>query len=110
MSAYRVMQAAAFAAMIVFVASAAFAQAPTAACQKDLADNDVRFKQTIQQLEAVKNGTPAQKCAAYRSHVQIMKQSIPVFQRCTSGLGQRENIGQMNDSIADFEQLIKAKC
>ena len=104
------MQAAAFAAMIVFVASAAFAQAPSPSCQKDLAENDVRFKQTIQQLEAVKNGTQAQKCAAYRSHVQIMKQSIPVFQRCTGGLGQRENIGQMNDSIADFEQLIKAKC
>ena len=110
MSAYRVMQAAAFAAMIVFIGPAAFAQAPTPACQKDLAENDARFKQTIERLESVKNGTQAQKCAVYRSHVQIMKQSLPVFQRCTSGLGQRENLGQMNDSIADFEQLIRAKC
>ena len=110
MSAYRMMSAAAFAAMIVFIVPAAFAQVPSPACQKDLADNDMRFKQTIQQLDSVKNGTQAQKCAAYRLHVQIMKQSIPIFQRCTSGLGRQENIGQMNDSIADFEQLIRAKC
>lgn len=104
------MRSAAVAAMIAFIAPAALAQAPTAACQKDLADNDMRFKQAIERLESVKSGTQAQKCAAYRSHVQIMRQAIPVFQRCTLGLGQRQNVGQMNDSIADFEQLIKTKC
>ncbi len=93
------------------IAASLFAFAPAmAACPEDLAANDVRFKETIARLESVKNGTQAQKCAAYRSHVQIMQRARVIFARCTSGLGQRENIGQMNDSIADFEELIKARC
>jgi hypothetical protein len=52
----------------------------------------------------------AQKCAAYRSHVEIMKRAIPNFARCTDGLARRENIGQMNDSIEDFQELIERRC
>ena len=110
MSAYRVMQAAAFAAMVFFIAPAALAQAPSAACQADLAANDVRFKQTIEKLEAVKNGTKAQQCAAYRSHVQIMKRAVPIFDRCTTGRGRQENLGQMAGSIEDFQEIIKRNC
>ncbi len=104
---------AAVVALIAFApVPAALAQdgPPPASCGADMAANDARFKATIQRLESVKNGTQAQKCAAYRSHVQIMKQAVPVFRNCTRGLAQRENVGQMNDSIGDFEQLIKTKC
>jgi hypothetical protein len=89
----------------------AFAAAPAAAaCPDDLAANDVRFKQTLERLESVKNGTQAHKCAAYRAHVRIMEQGRGVFARCNTGLTQRENVGQMNDSIADFRELIKRRC
>jgi 1,4-dihydroxy-2-naphthoyl-CoA synthase len=89
------------------------ALAPTsarAACDDDLAANDVRFKQTIQRLDAAKTGAQAEQCAAYRSHVQIMQRGREIFARCTTGLAQRENVGQMNDSIADFQSLIKRRC
>jgi hypothetical protein len=81
-----------------------------AACPEDLAANDLRFKQTLERLESVKNGTQKQKCVAYRSHVRIMEQGREVFARCNSGTTQRENVGQMNDSIADFRELIKRRC
>jgi hypothetical protein len=105
------MQAAAIAASLFVCATpAAIAQAPPASCRGELEANEVRFKETIARLESVKNGTQAQKCAAYRSHVEIMKRAIPIFDRCTSGLGRCENVGQMNDSIEDFEELIRRRC
>ena len=97
----------------LIAAAVAFALAPGAAlagCPEDLAANDVRFEQTLKRLELVKKGTKAQKCAAYRSHVKIMEQGRAVFQRCNTGLTQRENVGQMNDSIEDFQTLIKRAC
>ena len=95
----------------VLAASALFAPGIAfAGCPEDLAANDVRFTQTLERLEAVKNGTKAQKCAAYRSHVKIMEQGREVFQRCNTGTTQRENVGQMNDSIGDFQALIKRSC
>jgi hypothetical protein len=81
-----------------------------AACDDDLAANDLRFKQTIQRLDAVKTGTRTEQCAAYRSHVQIMQRGRETFSRCTTGLAQRENVGQMHDSIADFQDLIRRQC
>ena len=111
MSAYhRFMQAAVFIAALFAFAPAAIAQAPSAACQKDLEANDVRFKQTIERLESVKNGTQAEKCAAYRSHVEIMKRAIPIFDRCTTGRGRQENLGQMVGSIEDIQEIIKRNC
>ena len=95
----------------LLAASALFAPGIAfAACPEDLAANDVRFTQTLERLESVKNGTKAQKCAAYRSHVKIMEQGREVFQRCNSGTTQRENVGQMNDSIEDFRTLIMRRC
>lgn len=97
----------------LLAATVALALAPgiaVAACPEDLAANDVRFTQTLERLESVKNGTKAQKCEAYRAHVKIMEQGREVFQRCNTGTTQRENVGQMNDSIADFQALIKRSC
>jgi hypothetical protein len=94
---------------LLFAVAPAQAQVP-AGCTADLAANDKRFEETLARLESVKNGTQAQRCAAYRSHVQIMQRAIPVFDRCTTGLGRRENIGQMNDSIGDFQEIIRRNC
>jgi hypothetical protein len=85
--------------------------APAAAdCRADLAATDKSFEVTLKRLESVAKGTQAQKCAAYRSHVQIMIKGRDVFMRCQTGHTQRENVGQMNDSLEDFHELIKAKC
>jgi hypothetical protein len=96
----------------VLIAAALLLGAPRAlaGCPEDLAANDVRFEKTIKNLESAKNATKAKKCAAYRSHVKIMEQGREVFQRCNTGTTQRENVGQMNDSIEDFQELIRRQC
>jgi hypothetical protein len=84
---------------------------PAAAdCRADLATTDKSFEATLQRLESVAKGTQAQKCAAYRSHVQVMIKGRDVFMRCMTGYAQRENVGQMNDSLEEFHELIKRKC
>lgn len=79
-------------------------------CRDDLAAVDKSFEATLERLEKVKTGTPAQKCPVYRQHVEVMTKARGVFQRCNTGTTQRENVGQMNDSIEDFQELIRRTC
>ena len=79
-------------------------------CRDDLKAVDVSFEETLERLEKVKNATAAQKCPVYRRHVEVMTKARGVFQRCNTGTTQRENIGQMNDSIEDFQELIRRTC
>ena len=88
-----------------------FAPAPARSdCRDDLAAVDRSLEETIERLEQVKNGTPGEKCPVYRRHVEVMTRARAVFQRCNTGLTQRENVGQMNDSIEDFQELIRRTC
>jgi hypothetical protein len=87
------------------------APAPAGAdCRDDLKAVDKSFEKTLERLEKVKDGTPAQKCPVYRQHVEVMTKARGVFQRCNTGTTQRENVGQMNDSIEDFQELIRRTC
>lgn len=97
--------------LIALTIAALSMSAPARAdCKADLAAVDKSFTETLKRLESVTKGTPAQKCAAYRSHVKIMINGYNVFMRCMSGHEQRENAGQMSDSIGDFNELIKRRC
>jgi hypothetical protein len=100
-----------FRAAVLAVALLMGGLAPAAAdCRDDLAAVEKSFEETMARLESVKDGTQAQKCVAYRSHVEIMTRARDVFQRCQSGTTQRENVGQMNDSIGDFMEIIRRRC
>lgn len=85
--------------------------APAAAdCREDLAAVDRSFTETLERLEKAKNAAQAEKCVVYRQHVEVMTRAREVFNRCQTGLTRRENVGQMNDSIEDFEELIRRRC
>ena len=92
------------------VPASAVAQARTAACQRDLLVTDSTLREAMRRLEAAGDASDADKCAAYRSHVETMRKASAVFARCTTGREREENVGQMNASVADFEALIRARC
>ena len=50
------------------------------------------------------------KIISANPHVLIMEAAREVFDRCNSGLTRRENVGQMSDSIEDFQELIRRRC
>lgn len=96
--------------MLLIAGSLSMTSPAHADCKADLAAVDKSFTETLKRLESAEKGTQAQKCAAYRSHVTIMINGYNVFMRCMSGYEQRENAGQMSDSIGDFNELIKRRC
>ena len=97
-------------AAVAFVVLVLASTPAGADCRDDLKAVDKSFEETLERLEKAKNGTPAEKCPVYRRHVEVMTRARGVFQRCNTGTTQRENVGQMNDSIEDFRELIRRTC
>ncbi len=97
-------------AVAAFVPALALASASTArtspACGADLAAVDASFEETLARLEAAWKGEQEEKCAAIRHHIEVMTNAGDVFMRCLTGMAQRENVGQMSDSIEDFTYVL----
>jgi len=88
----------------------AVAQEFAPGCNADLAAVDASFGETLDRLDGVANGSDAEKCAAYRHHVDVMLKGREVFLRCIpEGRDQTENVVQLEVSIADFETIIANK-
>jgi hypothetical protein len=102
---------------LFLLASIGLGAAPTAdaqefapGCNADLAAVDASFGETLDRLDSVANGSDAEKCAAYRHHVDVMLEGRNVFLRCLpEGRDQTENVLQLEVSIADFETIIANK-
>jgi hypothetical protein len=97
-----------FAAVFLFSPAHAAEFAPR--CDADLAAVDDSFRETIERLDRAAKGANAEKCAAWRHHVEVMTKGVEVFLRCTpEGHDQRENVGQLGASIEDFNTIIADK-
>ena len=54
---------------------------------------------------------PAARCAAYKHHIEVMKNASAIFSRCTTEPDRTQNISQMDGTIADIKDTLKAeKC
>jgi hypothetical protein len=96
--------------MGIVVPLAGHAQEFAPGCNADLAAVDASFGETLDRLDGVANGSDAEKCAAYRHHVDVMLKGREVFLRCIpEGRDQTENVVQLEVSIADFETIIANK-
>ena len=95
---------------LVLAPAAAQAQAGTAACKRDLFVLDSTLRNALRDLEAAAQASDDAKCAAYRKHVDVMRQASKTFARCTTGRERQENVAQMDGSVADFEVLIRTRC
>lgn len=85
------------------------AQVGSPACQTDLAAVDASFEETLARLGKITQATPvAEKCAAFKHHVEVMQNGIEVFDRCMDdGHDKGENIGQLGASIEDFQYIMQ---
>ncbi len=91
---------------LVLAPAVARAQAEfPASCPSELAEVDASFVETQEHLEKGFKGDKAAKCEAVAHHIDVMKHGIDVFMRCMSGHDQGENVGQLGDSIEDFEYI-----
>jgi hypothetical protein len=110
MSRSRLFSAVFFAALIQ-QASAGVIQTPQ--CTKDLSSVDSSFQETLGNLQ--RNGRsaalPSARCAAYKHHIEVMKNASAIFARCTTEPDRTQNLSQMDGTIADINDTLKTeKC
>jgi len=80
------------------------------ACAPELALTEIRQREASARLSAVRSAPLPQQCAVFRQHVSVMRDSACIFSRCTTGHHGRENVAQMNASIADWQEIIARRC
>lgn len=79
-------------------------------CERELALTEIRLRETSERLRRTRTATAPHRCAALRDHVRIMGRAAETFRRCTSGHHARENVAQMQGSIADVREIIARTC
>jgi hypothetical protein len=92
-------------------ASAGVIQTPQ--CTKEMSSVDSSFQETLGNLQ--KSGrsaaVPSARCAAYKHHIEVMKNASAIFARCTTEPDRTQNINQMSGTIADINDTLKnEKC
>ncbi len=97
-------------AFIATISAAGAGYVDTPQCRRSLAVTEASFSTTLRDLDRSKKGSIAQRCAAYRRHVEVMRKASGVFRQCSTGREQQENVGQMDASIADFRHIIAQRC
>jgi hypothetical protein len=98
-------------AVLVQQASAGSIQTPQ--CIKDMSSVDSSFRETLGNLQ--KSGrsaaVPSARCAAYKHHIDVMKNASAIFSRCTTEPDRTQNLNQMSGTIADINDTLKnEKC
>jgi len=75
-------------------------------CRAEIANLNANLDETLERLEgAWKSEDDAEKCAAIRHHIEVMRGAAEVFGRCTTGHARGENVGQALGTVADFEDI-----
>lgn len=101
---------AALAALALVAAAPAFAQQRPATCSRDLFQNEAAMRQRQTRMQAVANADQATQCQAWRDHVAFLQKARSVFATCQSGREREQNVGQMDQQLADFRVLLANRC
>jgi hypothetical protein len=80
------------------------------ACAAELVLTEIRQRQMTERLAAVRTAPRPEQCRVFHDHVRTMADAACVFHRCTTGHHRRENVAQMQGSIADWREIIARNC
>lgn len=81
-----------------------------ATCTRDLFQNEAAMRQRQYKMQQVATADQATQCAAWRDHVAFMQKARSVFATCQTGRQREENVGQMDQSLADYRVLLANRC
>jgi len=100
-------------ASVAFIEQASAGAIQTPECTKDMLSVDSSFQETLGNLQ--KSGrsaaVPSARCAAYKHHIEVMKNASAIFARCTTEPDRTQSINQMTGTIADINDTLKnEKC
>jgi hypothetical protein len=82
----------------------------TPACRRDLADTWSNMELTLARLKSVTRAGRDEKCAAYRSHVDVVVKARDVFARCKTGRDRDGDLAHMDSALDDIKASIQRDC
>jgi hypothetical protein len=101
---------------LVLLAGAAgggvMAQTPTlsTSCQRDLAEADALVSAVQDRDKQFTADDDARNCTLMRRNRVEMIVATRAIQRCLTGRDRDENVGQMEASLADIDEVLARKC
>lgn len=100
------------AALLTLVPALALAQPRPvpATCSRDLFQNDAAMRQRQYRMQQVATADQATQCRAWREHVTFLQKARAVFATCQSGRQREENVGQMDQQLAEYRVLLANRC
>ncbi|WP_332686257.1 hypothetical protein [Bosea sp. (in: a-proteobacteria)] len=81
-----------------------------ASCSRDLFQNEAAMRQRQYRMQQVANADQGTQCQAWREHVVFMQKARAVFATCQSGRQREQNVGQMDQSLAEYRVLLANRC
>jgi len=82
----------------------------TPACRIELATTWANMKEMVARLKAVSRSTADEKCAVYRTHVQVVVHAREVLSRCRSGRDREADLAQMDGALEDVNGALGREC
>ena len=83
-------------------------QAATPTCARELAATETGLVRTLVRIKGIAQASPDTRCAAYRSHIEVMSRAREVFARCKSGRERDVDVGQMDGAISDAKAVAQS--
>jgi hypothetical protein len=83
-------------------------QAATPTCARELAATETGLVRTLVRIKGVAQASPDARCAAYRSHIEVMSRAREVFVRCKSGPERDADVGQVEGAISDAKAVAQS--
>lgn len=80
------------------------------ACRLELATTWASMKEMVTRLKAVSRSSPDEKCAVYRTHVQVVMHTREVLSRCRSGRERDADLAQMDGALDDVNGALGREC
>jgi hypothetical protein len=98
-------------AWVHVLAAPAFADpVETPACRIELATSWASMKEMVARLKAVSRSAPDEKCAVYRTHVQVVMHTRDVLSRCRTGRERDADLAQMDGALEDVNGALGREC
>jgi hypothetical protein len=80
------------------------------ACRIELATAWANIKEMAGRLKATSRSAAAEKCAVYRTHVQVVTHTREVLARCKTGKEREGDLAQMDGALDDVNGALGREC
>jgi hypothetical protein len=81
-----------------------------ATCERDLFQNEGGMRRELTRLQASGTADQATQCRIWREHVGFLQRARSVFATCQTGRQREQNVGQMDQSLAEYRVLLADRC